>query len=117
MVLEGDSKLRQQKPSTTSSSSSNISLISTISISSLTEIEASLRGVHAQQRSVLRDLKILESRLRSQITSDNLAWNQQECKTKELAASSLLELEQLWQSFNIQAADVSSNIAIISKQI
>ena len=107
MVLEDDSKHKQIKASA-NSSSGNLSLISSIAISSLTEIEASLSGVHAQQRSVLRDLKILESRLRSQITSDNLAWNQQVSKTKDMAASSLLELQQFWQSFNIQAANASS---------
>ena len=58
-------------------------------INSLADLEVSLRLVHARQKSALGDLKILEARLRSQITSDNLAWNLQESKAKELAASAL----------------------------
>ena len=54
VVLQNDTFLRQQQQLSTSSPAS-LGMLSTLSISRLTDLEESIRRVHAQQLSLLRD--------------------------------------------------------------
>ena len=59
-------RLSNQRPRLqVSSSHASFDSITSVALSRLVELEESLRGVHAQQRLVLRDTATLEARLRA----------------------------------------------------